>query len=223
MQISPETVAVLKNFQSVNASIILRPGKVLRTMNTTKTVFANAEVEEDFPTIAPIHDLQKFLGIISLSKEDTEIEFGDKSMVICSGKSKVKYAYGAENLIVSPPPGKNIKMGKINVSFELKHEVWQQVSNAMSILGFTEFAFIGKDGELSIQALSTRNDSSDTFSTDLGPTDLEFKAIIDAEKMRLIPGDYTVEISKGLAHFKGLFAEYWIAISMKSEFGDATE
>lgn len=219
MIISPETIAVLKNFQSINQSIVLRPGNIIQTMNTTSTVFAKADIEDEFEATAPIHDLQKFLGVLSLSKENTDIEFGDKNMVIRSGKSRVKYAYCAENLITSPPVGKNIKMGGVDVSFDLPHETWQQVSNAMSVLGFTEFAFVGEEGVLSVQALSTRNESSDTFSTELGSTDLTFKAVLDADKMRLIPGDYAVEISqKGLAHFKGPTAEYWIAISTKSEF-----
>jgi len=190
-------------------------------MNTTKTVFATAEVEDVFSSVVPIYDLQKFLGVLSLSKEDAEIEFGNQNMIIRQGSSEIKYAYCAENLIQSPPPNKNIKMGKIDVSFELKSDVWQLVSNAMNVLGFTEFAFVGKDGKLSIQTLSTKNESSDTFSRELGKTNLTFKTILDAEKMKLIPDDYTVEItSKGLSHFKGSTVEYWIAISTKSEFGE---
>jgi hypothetical protein len=89
----------------------------------------------------------------------------------------------------------------------------------MSIMGFSEFAFVGEDGVLSVQALSTRNESSDTYSAELGSTDLTFKCVIDADKMKLIPGNYEVSVSKaGLAYFAGDVAEYWIAISTKSEF-----
>ena len=219
MIISPETIAILKNFSTINPSIVLRPGNVIKTMNETMTVFANAEVEDTFEETAPIHDLRKFLGVLSLTKNPSDIEFGKKNMIIRQGRSKVKYAYCAENLIVCPPADKAIKMGTVNVAFDLKHETWQQVSSAMDVLGFTEFAFVGEEGKLSIQALSTRNDSSDTFSTELGDTDLTFKVILDSDKMRLIPDDYSVEISKkGLSYFKGTKAEYWIAISTKSEF-----
>lgn len=219
MKLSKHAVSILQNFQSINPSIVIREGNVLRTMSSTETVFAKATVPDDFPRTIAIYDLSKFLGILSLSKEESEIDFGENSMTIRQGKSVIQYAYCPEELIDSPPAGKDIKIKSVDVSFQLNNDVWQQVHRAMNILGFQEFAFVGEDGELSIQALSTRNESSDTFSTTLGETDLNFKCVIDADKMRLIPDDYHVSVTKkGLAYFQGSSAEYWIAISTKSQF-----
>ena len=221
MILSPETITILQNFSTINQSIILREGDTIRTMSPTETVFAKAVVTDEFTQDAAIYDLSKFLGLLSLSKEDTDIEFGTSSLVMRQGKSKVKYAYCPENLIDAPPVGKDIKMRDIDVTFELPQDIWSQVTKAMSIMGFSEFAFVGEDGVLSVQALSTRNESSDTYSADLGETDLTFKCVIDADKMKLLSGNYQVSVSKkGLAHFKGDVAEYWIAISTKSEFND---
>jgi hypothetical protein len=221
MILSPESVSVLQNFATINQSIILREGNVIRTMSPSETVFAKATVSDEFPCDAPLYDLSKFLGLLSLSKDDSDIEFGSSSLLIRQGRSKVKYAYCPENLIDAPPVGKDIKMRDIDVKFELPQDVWSQVTKAMSIMGFSEFAFVGEDGVLSVQALSTRNESSDTYSAELGSTDLTFKCVIDADKMKLIPGNYEVSVSKaGLAYFAGDIAEYWIAISTKSEFND---
>ena len=222
MILSKQTTQVLQNFQTINPSIVIREGNVLRTMSSTETVFARADIPDQFPRDIAIYDLSKFLGIISLSKEDSTIDFQENSMIISQGNSTVRYAYCPEELIDSPPEGKDIKAKDVVVSFQLNNDVWQQVNRAMHILGFQEVAFCGTDGVLSVEALSTRNESSDTFSTTLGETNVDFQCVIDADKMRLIPDDYTVEImqlgSAHLAHFKGSIAEYWIAISTKSWF-----
>lgn len=219
MIISQDAVNVLANFSTINQSIVIHPGSVLRTMNPGKTIFARASIPDEFDNGAAIYDLSKFLGIISLTDSASNVEFKDKLLEIRQGKSFVKYAYCPEDMIASPPRDKEIKMGPVDVSFTLQASVWKEVSNAMRIMGFSEFAFIGTDGKLSIQALTTKVEGADTYSTELGDCNIEFKAIIDAEKMKLIPGDYVVEVSKkGLAHFKGETVEYWIAISTKSEF-----
>ena len=222
MILSRETTQVLQNFQTINPSIVIREGNVLRTMSSTEAVFAKAVVPDEFPRTVAVYDLSKFLGILSLTKDDSEIDFQEKSMIISQGNSTVQYAYCPEELIDSPPAGKDIKAKDIVVSFQLTNEVWTQVTKAMHILGFQEVAFCGTDGLLTVEALSTRNESSDTFSTELGDTDVDFQCVIDTEKMRLISDDYTVNIMEKngahLAHFKGSIAEYWIAISTKSWF-----
>jgi len=221
MIISKETIAVLQNFQTINPSIILREGNVIATQTPSDTIHARATIEDEFPRTIPIYDLNKFLGILALTKEDSDIEFSERYMTITQGKSTVRYAYTSESQIVSPPIDKTINISNPDVTFELTQEVWSRLSNAMRVMGFSEFAFVGEDGILSIQALSTKNDSSDTYSTDIGETDKTFSCVIEATNMRIIPGNYSVSVlSKGLSHFKGDIAEYWIGISTRSTFGE---
>lgn len=220
MIISPEAVTILANFSTINQAVVLRPGSSIQTMNKGETIFAKAEVPDVFSEEAGIYDLSRFLGIISLTDAPSDIEFHKKYMDIRQGNSHVKYAYAPTKLIATPPPG-TIKMGDIDVSFTLDESVWKEVSSAMHIMEFAEFAFVGEEGKLLVQALSTKNESSDTYSAEIGKCDLTFQAIITAEKMKLIPGNYAVNITrKGLAHFRGDVAEYWIAISQKSQFED---
>ena len=217
MILSPETVSVLKNFMTINPSIILKPGKSIHTISDTKSVWGEAKVEDEFPSEAPIYDLQKFLGVLSLTKEPADIEFGEKEMIIRQGKSRVKYAYCEPSLIVNAP-SKSPKLPTTKAQFKLENETWQHVKSAMGVMGFEEFAFVGEEGTLSIQALSTKNESSDTFSSEIGETDLTFKAIIESDKMKLIPGDYDVTITEKAAMFEGEQARYVIALSTNSEF-----
>ena len=217
MILSAETIAVLKNFMTINQSIILYPGNEIISLSATKATHARAKVEDEFPSEAPIWDLGKFLGILSLTKEPADIEFGDTAMIIRQGKSRTKYAYCRPDLVVSMPPDKTHKLTKSKAQFKLENEVWQQVKSAMGVMGFEEFAFIGEEGVLSVQALSTKNESSDTFNIEIGETDLTFKAIFESDKMKLIPGDYDVTIFERAAVFKGDQVEYTISLSTKSE------
>lgn len=214
MKLSQQTISVLQNFQTLNPSIVLTPGNIIKTM--TKTTVAKATVSDVFPMKVGIYDLSKFLGILSLDKE-SDVEFNEKHMIIKQGRSKVKYSYCETSLILHPE--KDVKVFDTYVRFDLTHDTLQGVTKAMAILGFSEIEIRGEDGILSISTVNTKNNSSDVFSTEIGEVDKEFSAIIEAEKLKLIPATYTVTLSnEGLSHFRSDTVEYWIALSTKSNF-----
>lgn len=220
MKLSRETIDILKNFQSINPSIVIRPGNMLMTQRQDFVV-ARAKVSEEFPRVAPLVDLKKFLALYSLGGEDTDVDFTEEKIIISQDDYRSNLAYSPEGLIDSPPEGMRPRLKNKDVQFTLKQEVWERVSAAMSIMSFSEFAFVGEDGVLSIQGLSTRieNGESDTYSANIGETEHNFRCIMNASHMRLIPGDYDVTISRdGIVHFKGGIAEYWIIMSAKSSF-----
>lgn len=222
MKLSKETIDVLRNFQTINPSIVLREGNVIMTQRKD-VIVACAKVEDTFPRTIPLVDLKKFLNILSLGKEDSEINFHETWMEIKQGTYNSHMLYSPESLIDTPPVGKSIRMTSKDVQFTLKEDVWNQVSSAMSIMSFNEFAFMGERGKLSIQGMSTsiQGGGSDTYSAHLGETDKNFRCIMNAANMKLIPGDYDVTIDKkGLVHFKGEIADYWIIMSTKSTFDE---
>ena len=69
MKLSSETLAVLKNFVSINASIEFKTGNKLATISPTKTVLAKATIKDTFPQDFCIHDLNQFLSVHSLDKD----------------------------------------------------------------------------------------------------------------------------------------------------------
>jgi hypothetical protein len=56
-QLSKETLAILKNFSTLNSNILVEPGNVIQTITPTKNVMARVVVEEDFETQFGICDL----------------------------------------------------------------------------------------------------------------------------------------------------------------------
>lgn len=216
MILSGQTISVLQNFQTINSAIVINPGNTIKTISPTNTVFASATVPDTFEKKFAIYDLSRFLGVLSLSKQ-SELKFFDTHLVITQGSSKIKYTYCDPSLIVTPPE-KQIKVDK-EIVIDLTSDILQKVLKAMQVLGFSEIAFVGQDGRLSVSAVNSKNSSSDSFSTDLGETDRTFTCIIDADRLKLLPLSYSVSISsKGITHFYNQNAEYWIAINEKSKF-----
>ena len=68
--ITPQTVEVLKNFCTINKSIVIKPGNTISTLSINKNILAIAEVEEQFDSQISIYDLGQFLGGIFRSTED---------------------------------------------------------------------------------------------------------------------------------------------------------
>ena len=48
MNISSDTVAILKNFSDINQNILVKPGNQLQTISTLKNILAQADVSEKF-------------------------------------------------------------------------------------------------------------------------------------------------------------------------------
>jgi len=49
MKLSEKTLNILKNFSSINQSILVKQGNQLRTISVAKNILAEAEIKEDFP------------------------------------------------------------------------------------------------------------------------------------------------------------------------------
>lgn len=217
MKLDAQTITILQNFQSINPSIVVDQGNQLKTISPSQAVFARATVPDTFPTKFAIYDISRFLGVLSLMKE-YQIDFEETHMNIRSESSKIKYTYCNPSLIITPPD-KQINFPSIDVEFHLSAKHLHSVIKAMQVLGFNEIEIQGDGSQLSICAVNVKNTSTDVYSTVLGTTDKNFSAIIECEKLKLIPADYMVTIcSKGIAHFKTDAVEYWVALSSKSKF-----
>ena len=66
MKLSESTVNLLKNFSSINQSILFKEGTKLRTISVMKNILVEANVAEEFPRDFGIYDLNQFLNGLSL-------------------------------------------------------------------------------------------------------------------------------------------------------------
>lgn len=216
MKFSNETLKILKNFLSINPSIVFKPGKKLSTMSPSKTIMASVDISEEIPQTFGIYDLSKLLGVLSLFS-DPDLELEEKKMVIKEGKKRINYTFTEPSLIVSPPE-KEIKFPEAEVNFRLEEAHLKELRKAQSVLSLPEYAIIGDGKKVYAQAIDSKNPTSDIFSIEVGETNDNFKMIILADNLKIVDGDYNVSISsKGLSKFDGSI-KYYIAVEQHSEF-----
>lgn len=217
MRISSNTINVLKNFSTINPSIVLKPGNTISTISPNKTIMAKAVVPDEFSKVVGIYALNRFISALSLF-DNPEIEFGSESCKIQSDNRSITYHY-SDPTVIMVPPEKDIKLPSVDVTFDLTNKNIQTVMKALGILGLPEIAVVGDGETVSLQAIDSKAGSADNYSIGVGATDKVFRAIFRAENMRMMDGDYTVKISsKGISQFSGIDVTYWIAIEASSTF-----
>lgn len=217
MKLSPETINILKNFSSINQSIIFKPGNVIKTISPQKTVMASATVTDEFPIEAGIYNLGQFLSTLGLH-DDPDLEFGKNLVTFTDATSSSEVRYADASMIIAPPD-KEVKLPGIDVTVEIKAEQFKSVLNASSVLGLPEIALVGENGDCYLKAVDSSNSSANSHKIRVGETEDTFTLIIKTENLNILPGDYTVELSsKGISKFTGKLATYFIAIESKSNY-----
>ena len=218
MKINKQTLNTLKNFSDINMSIEVKGGNTLRTVSVQKNILAEAQVETTFPQDFAIYEVNRFLGAASLF-DDPDFEFGEKSVKIGNNKYSLDYVYCDPSMIVTPPE-KNITVPDPEVKFKLTQDTLSQLLKAGNVLGTPEIVVEG-GSPMKVRAMDTNNDSTDTFHVNLDESsDRTFRFVFKIENLKMVPGDYNVEISsKGIARFSQNQLQYWIATESSSTYG----
>lgn len=217
MKLESKTIQILKNFASINPSLMFKPGNTLSTVSPLKTVMARAKIDETIPSQFAIYDLSKFLGVLSLF-ESPMLKIGERSMEISSNQQKVNYTFADSKLIVAADD-RDIVMPACEIKFKLLGDDLVRVMKAMGVLQLPEIAVTGNGDEMFIEAIDSKNPSSDSYKIQVGVTEHNFKMIFKSENIKIMNGDYDLEISsRGIAHFKNQTVDYWIATEASSTF-----
>lgn len=221
MKLSDKTVNILKNFSSINQSILFKEGKKLRTISVMKNILAEATVDEEFPKDFGIYDLNQFLNGLGLHQSpDLDFEH-DSYVVIKEGRMRSKYFFADENVIVTPP-NKEISLPSEDVCFELDTNQLDKLLKAASVYQLPDISAIGENGVVQLVVRDKKNDTSNDFSIIVGETESEFTFNFKVENIKIIPGTYEVVVSqKLLASFKNTNYDltYYIALEPDSTFG----
>ena len=230
MKISQDTLAVLKNFSTINSNLIVRAGDVISTISPTKNIMAEAKVAEDFPIEFGIWDLSKFLATVSMFK-DPQFEFENNHVVIHSENSRAKVRYYFSNLEMLDPQilqiirsGKRFNMPASVVSFTLEAKDFTDLQKAAAVLAAPDLALRNANGRLTMNVFDRKDSTGHTYSIDVGEYSGQdtFEFMFKSENLRIIPGTYDVEVSdKKVAQFQTQNMSYWISLEADSKFSAA--
>ena len=100
MKLSKDTLALFKNYASINSNLLLKQGNKLSTISSQKNVMSDVTVTESFPVDFGIYDLNEFLGAMSIF-EDPELTFDAKVCKITQGNMSIVRAgkiFGCDGL-----------------------------------------------------------------------------------------------------------------------------
>jgi len=223
MKLSAETVSVLKNFASINPSLLVKEGQTLSTVDASKRILAEAKVSEEFPREFAIYDLSKFLGILSLFKEPV-LDFKDTHLVIASsgdgGVRSVKYFYTNPEFITNKAD-KKVKMPELALEFDLSADDFQSILKAASVLQAPDMSIVSENGELGIRVCDKKNPTANSWYFSLNTeTSVNFCFWFTVETLKMMSGDYKVSVAqKAVAKFEGEQATYWVAMDSDSTYG----
>ena len=221
MKLSDKTLSVLKNFSTINQSILFKQGNKLRTISVMKNILAEATITEELPKDFGIYDLNQFLNGLALH-QSPELDFAnDGHVVIKEGRMRSKYFFADPNVIITPPE-KAIDLPSEDVSFELRTEQLDKLLKAAAVYQLPDLAVVGGEGVVKIVVRDKKNDTSNEFAVVVGDTDKEFSFNFKVENIKILPGTYDVIVSqKLLSRFasKNHDLTYYIALEPDSTFG----
>ena len=221
MKLSDSTLSLLKNFSTINQSILFKQGSRLRTISVMKNILAEATIDEEFPKDFGIYDLNQYLNGLALHNSP-ELDFvNDNYVVIKEGRSRSKYFFADPSVIITPPE-KSIDLPSEDVTFDLSTDQLDKLLKAAAIYQLPDLAVVGKDGVVKVVVRDKKNDTSNDFAITVGETDATFSFNFKVENIKILPGTYSVVVSqKLLSRFtnKNQDLVYYIALEPDSTFG----
>jgi hypothetical protein len=222
MELSENTLQVLKNFSTINQNLMIRAGNTVKTISEARNVLATAVVDVEFPKDFGIYDLNEFIGVLGLV-DTPRLKFEDEYVTVSdsTGRSKVKYFFSPEETLTTPQ--KDINMPDGDVKFTLDGDTLNKLKRAASALGHNEVSISGKNGVLSLSVVESQNSTSNAFSIDVDGDfgDANFNFVMNISNLKILPGDYDVSISsKLISSFtnKETNVQYWIALEKTSSY-----
>ena len=215
MKLTAETIAILKNYATINQNIQFKEGNELSTISPQKNILTKAEITETIPKTFAIYDLNRLLGALS-RLNDPDLSIGTDQLTA----GNLKYTFAEAAMLVLPPE-KKLEVPDPEIEFEMSRDDFESCVGMAQVLSLPELIVEGDGTTISLVAIDTSLPSSDKFPVKVGTTDKEFKMVFKIENMKLLSGDYRVAISsKGIGWFvhKTSKIEYWIATEQNSNY-----
>jgi hypothetical protein len=227
MEISDNALNVLKNFSTINPSLVVKEGHQLKTISAARNIVSIATLKEDFPRDFGIYDLNEFITVLRLVDEP-ELKFQDDYVVIgdAKGQTKVKYFYAEQSLIKTVD--KDMIMPPTEVNFTLDNDTLSKIRSAASAMGYDDLVITPEgEGQIKMTVTDIADDTSNAFSVIVQAeyeSGMDFRLIYNINNIKVVPEDFEVGISsKMVSNWTSAESEieYFIALEKKhSTYGE---
>jgi|TARA_B100001079_G_scaffold41224_1_gene32489 hypothetical protein len=226
MNLNPQTIEVLNNYQTINSNIALGEPGFVRTMSVSKTLMAKTNIPDQFPYEFGIYDLGEFLACINMFDNPT-LAFDDnkKHLIITDGITTFKYFFSDKDILTIPT--KDIDLECDDVKFTLTHDQLTQLRKASATLRTNQLSVrMSNTGSQFIEAVvvDKTNPTSNQFTLNVPScsinTTAEFDFVFDMNNFKFINSDsYEFGIDKKLiASVMAGDTKYWIALDKTTTY-----
>lgn len=227
MKITEQTLKVLKNFASINPSILIRKGSMLATQSIAGNIVAEAQVEEEFPCEFALYDLVEFLNTMKLFNAPV-LDFSNADnnyMNICEEDDlsfKVRYTFAKKDHIVFPE--RRPVMESSDVMFDLDIPTLDSIMKAATVMQLPNMMVLPGDesGSIKVEVADIKDKSSNKFSIGIegtSPEDKDFTLIFKMDTFKMLSNNYNITISgNSTASFESDLVDYYIGLDINSRF-----
>jgi len=217
MKLSEKTTDLLKNFASINQSLLFKAGNKIRTVSVMKNIFAEATITESIPKDFGIYDLSQFLSGLSIHN-DPEILFEGSSYLLIKGDGHTTKYYFSDPSVIVSPPDKNLSLPSEDVCFELASGQLDKLLKAGNVYDLPDLTAVGNGERISLLVRDKENATSNEFSIDVGETSSVFTLNFKSENIKILPGRYEVVMCPQMAKFtnKNMNLVYFVALEPDS-------
>lgn len=219
--LTQQTLTFLKNFSGINKNLLIKEGNILSTISEANNIMAFATVDETFDQEFGFYDLTEFLGAYELLNEPT-LELSPSHMTLKSGRAKIKYTFADASILKYPE--KKLKMPPADLTLNISNEDLGQIKKAAAALGHNTFSVKSDKGKVFLAVTDPKKKNlSNTFELEVEgvSTDATFDLHFTIINLKLIPGNYVVDISSRLISnwkHESEPVEYYIALEKTSTY-----
>ena len=218
MKLSNQTIEILQYCAKLNEGLVLRPGQLIRTITKNKALFAEFQVEEQFPVECALI-LKPFLHNLD---SDTNVSFDHQEYILLS-KSRTKTKVPRlDPKMVTAPPNKSLKVDQFEEKAFLHVDDLEEMP--LGNLNST-FVFYAEVAGAPIGLDICQNDVVRTLELKIPrKANQAFRATIKGKNLVLPDGSYEVEFSrKGVSRWRGLNVAATIFVAIESRASSFVE
>lgn len=198
--LSNQTKEVLKNYSTINGSILIREGSQLKTINVGENLISQYDCTEIFPQTFAIYDLNQFLAGLSLFQNPV-LEFDNNEYLTIRGNGRsAKYYFSDPEITLKTAPDRKVNFPGADIEFSITGSELEALRKAANVYGIPDLVFKSSaGGTVSLNLCDRENETSNVYSQEiLGDNTGEYELTMKMEHVNLVPGNYDVKISSKL-------------------------
>ena len=224
-----QTQAILKNFATINSSILFRKGSKIKTISVGENAVAEYECEEVFPQTFGIDDLGQFLQGIDLftlgdKAGDIEpvLEFDNDSYVTIHGGGKAaaytaKYFFSSPEITLKAAPEKDINFPDADMEFSIDSDDLTALQKGAGAYKLPDLSFKSDDdGFIKLEVCDREDPTCNVYAQKIkGHATGSYELFMKIDNIKILTGSYDVKISKNLItewKHKHIDLTYYIAL-----------